>query len=115
MGWKEDLYAHDLKESRDLDTAADVATELDSDDLGMINQTSGAGFRAGKDGALEGFADYGLGFRFSRDSQSLAVFASKIHLFALEVKTHKTLVKDTYLKDEYADIDTILKGIGEGS
>lgn len=111
MGWKDDLYLLDIRETEDLDVLSEVATEVKDKDIGMVNPISGAGILATETGNLEGFADYGLGFRFSRDTQSLSIFASSIHLFALEVERHDTVVRNTYLKDEYGDIDSILNEI----
>jgi hypothetical protein len=110
MSWKDNLYMLDTRETEDLDTLSEVHTEVKNNDIGMVNPISGVGVLATEKGHLEGFADYGLGFRFSRDTQSLSVFASSIHLFALEVERHDTVVQNTYLKDEYGDIDSILQG-----
>lgn len=114
MSWKDDLYLLDTRETEDLDVLAETSTEVEKEDIGMVNPTSGAGIIATQGGNLEGFADYGLGFRFSRDTQSLAIFASSIHLFALEVERHDTVVPNTYLKDEYGDIDAILQEVKGG-
>lgn len=111
MSWKDDLYMLDTQESLDLDVLSEVSTEVENDDIGLVNPTSGAGILATNKGNLEGFADYGLGFRFSRDTQSLSVFASSIHLFALEVEKHDVVIRNTYLKDEYGDIDSILQEV----
>lgn len=109
MSWKDDLYDLDMRESEDLDVIANADTEAKTDDIGFINPTSGAGILARENGVLEGFSDYGLGFRFSSYSQSLSVFAPNIHLFTLGVQKHNTVVRNTFLKDEYGDIDHILQ------
>lgn len=114
MSWKDDLYLLDTRETEDLDVLADTSTEVKKEDIGMVNTTSGVGIVASHSGNLEGFADYGLGFRFSRDTQSLAIFASSIHLFSLEIEKHDTVVRNTYLKDEYGDINSILQEVKGG-
>jgi|GEM_PF-3311239 len=111
MSWKEDLYELDLYESLDLDVIADQSTEAKENDIGMINPISGAGILARENGTLEGFADYGLGFRFSRDSQSLLIFAPNIHVFSLHIEKHDKIIRNTYLKDEYGDIENLLNEI----
>lgn len=109
MNWKEELLKLDLWEAEDLDTLADKSSEAKPDDIGFINSKSGAGILARENGLLEGFSDYGLGFRFSRDTQSLMVFAPSIHLFTTSVQKHDKIVRNTYLKDEYGDVDEILQ------
>ncbi|ECP9029742.1 hypothetical protein FU976_07970 [Campylobacter jejuni] len=111
MGWKEDLYDLDLMQAEDLDDLADVSTESKNDDIGFVNPTSGSGILARENGTLEGFADYGLGFRFSKDSQSLMVFAPSVHIFSQDIQKHDKVVKNTYLRDEYSDIESILSEV----
>jgi hypothetical protein len=111
MSWKDDLYELDTYEPDDLDTLSETSTEAKADDVGMINPVSGAGILARENGTLEGFADYGLGFRFSRDSQSLMIFAPSIHIFSSNIEKHDRIVRNTYLRDEYGDIEDILKEV----
>lgn len=108
MGWKEDLYELDLRQPKDLDDLAEESTEAKNNDVGFVNANSGAGILGRENGTLEGFADYGLGFRFNRDSQSLLVFAPNIHVFSSNIQKHDKIVPSTYLKDEYGDIEEIL-------
>lgn len=109
MSWKDDLYQLDMTEPQDLDELSEQSTESKPEDVGFINPTSGAGILGRANGTLEGFADYGLGFRFSRDSQSLLVFAPSIHVFSSNIEKHDTVIRNTYLKDEYGDITEILQ------
>lgn len=109
MGWKDELYELDVTEAQDLDDLADQSTEAKNDDVGFVNPSSGAGILARENGQLEGFADYGLGFRFSRDSQSLLVFAPSVHIFSTHIEKHDTVVQNTYLRDEYGDINDLLQ------
>ena len=109
MNWKQELLKLDLWEAEDLDDLANKASEAKPDDIGFVNPKSGAGILGRENGVLEGFSDHGLGFRFSRDSQSLMVFAPSIHLFTTSVERHDKVVRNTYLKDEYGDIDEILQ------
>lgn len=109
MSWKDDLYELDMHEAEDLDELAEQSTEAKDQDVGFVNPRSGAGILGRDNGTLEGFADYGLGFRFSRDSQSLMVFAPSIHLFSHSVEKHDKVIRNTYLKDEYGDIEAILQ------
>lgn len=109
MSWKEDLYEYEIQQIMDLDDLAEQSTEANRDDVGFVNPKSGAGILGRKNGMLEGFADYGLGFRFSPESQSLMVFASSIHFFAGQIVHHDTEIRNTYLKDEYGDIFDILQ------
>lgn len=111
MSWKDDLYAYELNESQDLDELAETSTEAKNDDLGIVNPISGTGILARENGVLEGFADYGLGFRFSRDSQSLMVFAPSVHIFSSDIQKHDKVVKNTYLRDEYGDIESLLSEV----
>ncbi len=111
MGWKEDLYELDMREPQDLDDLAHRSGEAKVNDIGIINPASGAGILARENGVLEGFADYGLGFRFSRDSQSLMVFAPSVHIFASDIQKHDRIVRNTYLRDEYGDIEEILQEV----
>lgn len=111
MSWKDDLYAYELNESQDLDELAETSTEAKNDDMGFVNPVSGAGILARENGVLEGFADFGLGFRFSRDSQSLMVFAPSVHIFSSEIQKHDKVVRNTYLKDEYGDIESLLSEV----
>ncbi|ARW46176.1 hypothetical protein S100141_04958 (plasmid) [Bacillus licheniformis] len=108
MGWKDDLEELDLTEPQDLDDLAENSTIAKTEDVGFVNPKSGAGILGREDGVLEGFADYGLGFRFSRDSQSLMVFAPSVHIFSSSISKHDKIVRNTYLKDEYGDIEEIL-------
>jgi hypothetical protein len=111
MSWKDDLFSLNMLQSEDLDELAESSTEAKNDDIGMVNSVSGAGILARENGTLEGFADYGLGFRFSRDSQALMVFAPSIHLFTQDIQKHDKVVRNTYLRDEYGDIDAILSEV----
>lgn len=111
MGWKEDLYDLDIIAAEDLDVIAETSTEAKNDDIGFVNSKSGAGILARENGTLEGFADYGLGFRFSRDSQSLMVFAPSVHIFSQDIQKHDKVVTTTYLRDEYSDIENILSEV----
>jgi hypothetical protein len=111
VSWRDDLYKLDMHESDDLDSLAEQSTEAKNNDFGFINPVSGTGILGRENGELEGFADYGLGFRFSRDSQSLMVFAPSVHIFSTHIEKHDQVVKNTYLRDEYGDIDTILQKI----
>lgn len=111
MSWKDALYKLDIEETDDLDALSESSTEAKPDDIGMVNTVSGAGILARESGTLEGFADYGLGFRFSRDSQSLLVFAPNIHLFSMNIEKHDALIKTTFLKDEYKDIENLLQEV----
>jgi hypothetical protein len=111
MSWKEELYKYELNESQDLDKMANASTELQDDDIGVLNPTSGAGIVAKKDGTLEAFADYGLGFRFSPQSQSLSIFAPNVHVFSTNIQKHDQVTTKTYLKDEYQDVESLLSGI----
>lgn len=109
MSWKDDLYELDMTEAQDLDELSEQSTESKPNDVGFINPNSGAGILGRENGTLEGFADYGLGFRFSRDSQSLLVFAPSIHVFSNDIQKHDKVIRNTYLKDEYGDIEEILQ------
>lgn len=108
VGWKDDLNELDLTEPQDLDDLAENSTEAKAEDVGFVNPKSGAGILGREDGVLEGFADYGLGFRFSRNSQSLMVFAPSVHIFSSSINKHDKIIRNTYLKDEYGDIEEIL-------
>lgn len=111
MGWKEELYSYELNESQDLDELADSSTEMQNNDLGIINPVSGAGIVTRENGNVEAFADYGLGFRFSRDAQSLMVFAPSVHIFSTDIQKHDQVAMNTFLRDEYNDIDSILSQV----
>lgn len=108
MSWKDDLYSLDTEEPQDLDELFDTSTEAKNGDVGFVNPVSGAGILGRESGVLEGFADYGLGFRFSRDSQSLMVFAPSVHIFSTDIQKHDTVIKNTYLRDEYGEIEDML-------
>lgn len=111
MGWKEDLYKLDLHEAEDLDDLASQSTEAKTNDVGFVNPNSGAGILGREDGSLEGYADYGLGFRFSRDSQSLMVFAPAVHIFSGSIQKHDKVIRNTYLKGEYEEVEALLKEV----
>lgn len=110
MSWKSTLTEHDMRISEDLDFLADHSTRSKEDDIGLINPKSGAGILARENGTLEGYADYGLGFRFSKEKQALLVFAPSIHVFTKEIHKYDSIEKQTYLRDEYADVVELLKG-----
>jgi hypothetical protein len=111
MSWKDDLNDLNVYESQDLDELAENSTEAKNNDIGFVNSVSGSGVLARENGTLEGFADYGLGFRFSKDSQSLMVFAPSVHIFSTDIQKHDKVVRNTYLRDEYADIDSLLSEV----
>lgn len=109
MGWKKELFQLDMHQSKDLDYAAETITEAKNDDVGIVNSKSGAGILARENGILEGFADYGLGFRFNRNTQSLMVFAPNIHVFSPSIQKHEKITKNSYFQDEYQDILQVLE------
>jgi hypothetical protein len=110
MSWKDQLYEIDIRESQDLDDLAEGSTEAKNNDVGFVNPNSGAGVLGRENGTLEGFADYGLGFRFNRDNQSLMVFAPNIHVFSTNIQKHDKVVKTTFLQGEYEDIEKLVRG-----
>ncbi len=113
MSWIEDLYELDIKPEEDIDSIVDKSTQAEAMDVGVINDDSGTGILARGNGNLEGFADYGLGFRFNRENQTLSIFASNIKMFTDNFKIIDSSEKDEYLKDEYNDIMMMLFGTKE--
>lgn len=109
MGWKSELAKMDLQEAQDLDTIADANSEAKTNDIGIINPTSGAGILARENGLLEGFADHGLGFRFDPSTQRLLVFAPEVHLFTSKIETHSANETATYFTKEAAMVRDLLK------
>ena len=111
MSWKDELYKYDMTVAEDLDTLANRSTAAKTNDVGFVNPISGAGVMGKENGDLEGFADYGLGFRFSRKKQSLFVYAPHIHLFTKGITQHDNVNQRSYFRDEHKDVDELLKNI----
>lgn len=109
MSWKQKLTDLDLRPSEDIDFLTETSTEAKENDIGLINSISGSGLLAKENGDLEGYADYGLGFRFSRKKQALMVFAPSIHVFSQNIQKHTDMKANSYLKDELKDVHDLLQ------
>lgn len=109
MSWKQKLTNLDLRVTEDIDFLTETATEAKENDVGVINSISGAGILARENGDLEGYADYGLGFRFSRKKQALMVFAPSVHVFTQNLQKHTDMKPNSYLKDELKDVHDLLQ------
>lgn len=113
MSWKQKLHEFDLQTPKNIDDIADESTAAKTNDVGFVNPNSGAGVLGRENGDLEGFADYGLGFRFNREKQSLSIFAPTINLFSTNINKQDTLDKKAYFVDELKDVEAILNGINK--
>lgn len=113
MSWQEDFIALQSKEASNIDDVADVTGIAKNDEIGFVHTKTGAGVIARDDGALEGYSDYGLGFRFDPDHQALLVFAPHIHLFTGSVKTHEQLQAPVYFDSEYKEVLELLEAKDE--
>jgi hypothetical protein len=69
------------QDDKNLNQVAEDHTKASSDDVGFVNPVSGAGMLARSNGRLEGFADYGLGFRVDPSNKTFSIYGSRIHLF----------------------------------
>lgn len=79
---------------------------------GFVHEQSGSGIIADQNGNLEGFADYGIGFRLDRENQTLSLFAPHIQLIANTIKTFNDDQKaDSFIKNEHQDILRLLEEI----
>lgn len=108
--WKDKLLQMDMEIERNLDDVQIQHTEAKAKDIGLVNPASGAGMLIRDNGRIEAFADYGLGFRFDPDTQSLSVFAPNLKLFYNHKSELKHEDKMTFLKDEYKDALDIIQG-----
>lgn len=82
----EDRYFRLLREdTMDIDAEAAEQGSVYSQDIGFVNQQSGAGMIARDSGALEGYASNNLGFRFDPESESLTIVANNIVLLTEKI------------------------------
>lgn len=111
MSWKEDLMNYEMEPLKNLDDIADEQTIAKNKDVGFVNPNNGVGIMARENGDLEGFADYGLGFRFHRETQSLSVFAPTLNLFVNRIIKQEDTDPVSFYSGELKDIENLLKGI----
>lgn len=112
MSWQEDFMKLQTKEAENIDDMAEVTGQTKDNDVGFVNSITGAGVLSREDGSLEGFSDYGLGFRFDPDHQALMIFAPHIHLFTSSIKQHQQLEDPVYFDGEYKEVLDLLKEKG---
>lgn len=74
-----------------------------SEDVGLINPNVGAGIMVRENGKIEAFSDYGLGFSFDPETQSLNVFAPNINIFHQNIEKANYNHHLTFFKNEYEE------------
>ncbi|WP_157066961.1 hypothetical protein [Alicyclobacillus shizuokensis] len=89
----------------------------DNQDVGFVHRMTGAGILARSSGTLEGFADYGLGFRIDPDTQSITFVAPTIQFLCYQTKTYDPNFKQPLnpINKEFADVLQILGGTPDGT
>ena len=107
--WKDYLYEFDQNVDSNINDLDTERTEAKVNDIGIINQSNGVGILARDNGRLEGYADYGLGFRMDPETQSLSIFAPNLRIFSNSVETHDFNKQVTFIKNEYKDALQIIK------
>lgn len=108
--WQEAFQDYILKDQEDIDYLAETNTTAKVNDVGFINEDTGAGILAKDDGSIELSSDYGLGFKFDPKYKAMLVFAPNIHIFSDNIQTHKSITKGNYINGEYQEVLDILKG-----
>jgi hypothetical protein len=108
MSWKDKLHGMMFKEDQNIDEAVEQATEVKGKDIGFVNDVTGAGILARENGKLEGFADYGLGFRFDPGTQTFSLFAPNVKLFTANLSVHEGEESFQYFKNEFADVMALM-------
>jgi len=108
--WLQKLNALQTKKDQNLDIVAQKKTQASTDDVGLINPVSGAGIMARESGRLEGYADYGLGFRFDPESKTFSVFASRIRFFTSDFKVVDESQATERIDSDFAEILELIGG-----
>ena len=108
--WLKTLNDMHFKNDQNLDEAVQEKTQATTNDVGLINPVSGAGVMARENGKLEGYADYGLGFRFDPASKTYSVFASKIRFFCSDFKVLDESQASERIDEDFAEILELIGG-----
>jgi len=110
MSWKDDLLFYDQQEVEDLDDMEQKENMFHSEDIGFLNRYNGAGMIIRKNKRIECLSDFGLGFVFDPNHQSLSVFAPNLKLFTSKIEKHEYNKAESFLKNEYQEILDMWKG-----
>lgn len=104
MDWRERFMEEIYQNEEDIDMLLAEDKNIEPEEAAMINTTSGAGIVARNDGSLQGFADYGLGFRFDKETQTLMVVAPNIHIISKNFQKHETIETKDFKEGNFLEI-----------
>jgi len=101
-------------DDQNIDEMAEQSSHAKTNDVGIINDTSGAGILARDNGVLEGFSYYNLGFRLDPATMTIGFFAPKIRMFTNDFQVVSGDQEFNPINDEYAEILNMIGGKDNG-
>ncbi len=114
LEWKSRLNTMIEKEDQNIDEMANESSEAKTNDVGLINNKSGAGLLARDTGVLEAFSYYNLGFRFDPENMSLSFYAPHIKMFTGDYQIIDSDQVSNPITDEYQEILKLIGGKVDG-
>ncbi|QHW35652.1 hypothetical protein GZH47_32660 (plasmid) [Paenibacillus rhizovicinus] len=108
--WMDTLNSIMFPQETNLNTLAEESTMASSEDVGFVNPLSGAGLLARSSGVLEGFSDYGLGFRMDPESKTFSIYAARVNLFCSQFKVFSGDHEFTIIDTEQEEILGLIGG-----
>lgn len=110
--WMQKLDDMMTASDSNIDEMVKESTTAKNEDIGMINDKSGAGILARDNGVIEGFSYYNLGFRMDPKNMTLSFYAPTIQLFTGNFQVIDGDKEFNRITEDYAEI---LKKIGAKS
>lgn len=101
--WKDELFEEMYTPYPTMEKVYQDVYSTKEEDIGMVHPTRGTGILLRKNGTIEGFADYNLGFRIDPDSSVFSIYAPTIRIHADSIE--KIKYEDvSYFTGEIAEI-----------
>ena len=94
-------------DSDDIDSDARTQNNLKTQDIGIINQVSGAGVTADEQGNIELASGHNLGIYINRESREIALIADRVRVISKEFYVGKTPYH--YIRENEKEVMHILE------
>ncbi|GAK42059.1 hypothetical protein TCA2_4551 [Paenibacillus sp. TCA20] len=114
QNWMIKLEELMMSSDQNIDEMVEQSSHAKNADVGIINDTSGAGILARDSGVLEGFSYYNLGFRLDPSTMTFGLYAPKIRMFTDDFKVVSGAQEFNPINDEYEEILNMIGGNNNG-
>ena len=95
----------------DIDSHAHNKNSLDNQDIGMINQVSGAGIKSDKEGNLEMASGQNLGIYINKANKEIVLIGDSVRIISKEFNVGR--IPYHYIRQQEEEVMSIMKRGGQ--